>query len=111
MPRTHGFAPRGKKYGREYIAWHHARRYDKSTPGFEIFLLQVGPCPAQKGAELRRQPDGSYVWRRGSKLTEVDVKEIRALRTAGFEYKQISPLFSISPALVGKIVNFKLWKE
>jgi hypothetical protein len=111
IPRfRHGFALRGKK-PKLYSAWVGARLSDKNVPSFEIFSRSVGPCPPQKGAELRRQPDGTYVWRRGRKLNESDVREIRGLRDAGYLHKEIASQFGIHQSLVQKIVNFQSWKD
>jgi hypothetical protein len=97
---------------REYAAWREAVRRDSTTSDFETFLSQVGSAPASDPrAGLRRQPDGSYQWRRGKKLTAADVKEIRAMRDAGFLHKEIAPQFGISKSLVQKIVTFEAWKD
>jgi hypothetical protein len=111
-PRSrHGFAPRGKK-GREYTAWLEARSEDPNTPSFETFLTQVGSAPASDPrAVLRRQADGSRQWRRGKKLTIEEVREIRALRDAGFLHKEIARQFAISKSHSRAIVNFQVWKD
>jgi hypothetical protein len=107
---SHGFALRGKKT-KLYTAWVDARMHDANVPAFEIFSRLVGPCPTQKGAELRRQPDGTYKWSRGRKLTEADVSELRAMRTAGHLHKEIATQFGIHPSTVQKIVTFTSWKD
>jgi len=46
-----------------------------------------------------------------SKLTEIDVKEIRKLRRNGLTLQEITNIYKVSAANISNIVNNKTWKE
>jgi hypothetical protein len=46
-----------------------------------------------------------------SKLTELDVRALRALRTCGWSQRKLAGAFKLSQATVWSIVNRKQWKH
>jgi hypothetical protein len=99
----------GSAHGAEYFAWENAKKRHKYPHSFAVFLQTIGPRPSSKRAWLRLQPDGTFAWRRGYKLTESDVQEIRSMRRAGFIFREIAARFGISVRFTQQIVQMKKW--
>jgi HNH endonuclease/NUMOD4 motif-containing protein len=47
----------------------------------------------------------------GAKLTELDVKEIRAMRESGVKIKDLMPMFGVGRSAISQIANRKRWKH
>ncbi len=65
-------------------------------------------------AKGRRRPDVGYVKgeaHHSSKLTEGDVRRMRALRVEGATYTVLVAEFGVSKQTVGDICNHKIWKH
>lgn len=99
----------GSVHPAEYYAWENVRKRHKYQHSFAAFLRTIGPRPSSKRAWLRLQSDGSFAWRRGYKLTEQDVHEIRSMRRAGFIFREIAARFGISVRFAQQIVQLKKW--
>lgn len=96
---------------------------DAWNASFEQFYRDMGPCPDGMTLE-RMNVNGNYepgncVWaspaiqarnKRNSKLRQADVDEIRRLYDGGTPRTLIAQQFDISPAYVGSIAQFKVWK-
>ena len=63
----------------------------------------------QDAVEKKRMKYGSNHYL--SKLTELDLKEIKELLKIGFTQKRISEIFKVDPSSISKINSGKTWKN
>lgn len=114
-----GVSRRGRRTGAHRVAWMLFRgpipnglwvlhRCDnrRCVRPDHLFLGTVQDNNADRKAK-GRAPRGEE--RPDSKLTESDIREIRALNSHGVGYKRLAKQFCVSPRSIGNIVHRRKW--
>ena len=114
-PNSHKF----KDYGARGIVV--CDRWQEATN----FLADMGKKPGAQYTLGRKDNNGNYEpdncrWelqaqqqqnRRTTKLTWVDVREIRMLKRKGYTLQDIADEFKVSPKTIWQVVNQKTWRS
>jgi HNH endonuclease len=82
---------------------------DRSDPSADNLEYVTHRENIQHASALGLIPKGMA--HRKAKITDDDVREIRALRKAGLSHIEIAKRFPIKPPAVCQIVNRKLWRH